>query len=76
MKLRNPNGRVVSVTQEMYRRYRSKKGWSEVEVSKGTSYPIKDETGSWYTLSDGSRIQGQENAEKAQAELNDLLRPK
>lgn len=33
------------------------------------NYPVKDENSSWYTLSNGKRVQGQENAERLQEEI-------
>lgn len=43
MKLKNPNGRVVSVTPSMFERYKRKKGWKEVADSpKSTDHTIAE----------------------------------
>jgi hypothetical protein len=68
MKLINPNGRVVSVTESMYRRYKAKIGWKPYTETQPSGFP-KHTGGPWYELSDGSKVSGKENAIQAQNEL-------
>lgn len=49
--------------------------WPEVRdaydnILSGEDYPIPDESGSWYTLSNGERVNGEANAIEAQKALD------
>lgn len=43
MKIRNPNGRIVSVNQDFYSRYIKRRGWEPVDsVEKSTDYTVAE----------------------------------
>jgi hypothetical protein len=81
--VKNQSGAESQVTEKMYNYCKGKKEYqcrtiggeplkavepTETNVSDG-EWPKKDENSSWYTLSNGRRIQGEEKALKAQSEL-------
>ena len=43
MKIRNPQGRIVSVNQDFYSRYTQKRGWEPVDsAEKSSDYTIAE----------------------------------
>jgi len=64
MKLINPHGRTVTVTESMHRRYSNKKGWRQV------AFEPKAVGGGFYELSNGDRVQGKQAAIEAQEKIN------
>lgn len=74
--VKNPSGAEFEVTEKIYNRYNGKKGYSCRTIGASSlkplvsPYPVKDEKGTWYTLSNGERVQGKSNAVKAQKKLD------
>jgi hypothetical protein len=75
-------GIEIQVTEEVYRRCLGKKDYEcrivdmkpiepapPVKFERTKRWPKKDETGPWYTLSNGKRFKGKRNAEKEEAKL-------
>lgn len=76
--VKNESGAENQVTKEMYEYCKGKKeyrcrtiGGEPLKVVEPVKeeWPKKDENSSWYTLSNGKRIQGEEKALKAQSEI-------
>lgn len=73
--VKNPSGAEFEVTEKIYNRYKDKKEYSCRTIGGQmkpviSPYPIKDENSSWYTLSNGKRVQGESKAIKAQEEID------
>lgn len=74
--VKNPSGAEFEVTEKIYNRYKDNKEYSCRTIGRSnlkplvSPYPVKDDKGAWYTLSNGERVQGKSQAEKAEKALN------
>lgn len=71
---KNSSGNEATITKEMYERLKDDDNFEcrviDRSKSEDPEWPKPDESGSWYTLSDGSRVNGEANAIEAQKELD------
>ncbi len=77
--VKNKSGAEFTVSKDNYDYCKGKKEYEcrtidgtetlEKQIFEKTEYPIKDDNSSWYTLSNGKRVQGEENAMQAESEL-------
>lgn len=77
--VKHTGGIELEVTEEIYNRCNGNKEYQcriydpkpfvPSPPKKIESWPRKDESGPWYTLSNGKRIKGKRNAETEQAKL-------
>ena len=76
--VKNQSGAENQVTKKMYEYCKGKDeyecriiGQDPIKpIEPVEEYPIKDANSSWYTLSNGKRIQGEEKALTAQSEID------
>ena len=77
--VKNESGAENQVTEKMYNYCKGKKEYRCRTIGQESikplepvkeQWPQKDENSSWYTLSNGKRVQGEEKATNAQAELD------